>query len=63
MGDIDAGGMMCCPPGQLYREAAFIAYYFHWSHDEIMEMPHGERKKWCEEISAINKTLNEEGKR
>lgn len=52
--------MTCCPPEQLYREAAFIAYYFHWSLDEIMGMPHGERKKWCEEISAINKKLNEE---
>jgi hypothetical protein len=48
------------PLDQIYREVAFIAYYFHWNHDQVMEMPHGERKKWCEEISGINKTLSRE---
>jgi hypothetical protein len=50
------------PLDQLYKEVAFIAYYFHWSHDQVMEMPHSERKKWCEEISKINKKLTEEVK-
>lgn len=52
--------MIGCPLDQLYKEAAFIAYYFHWEHDEIMEMPHAVRKKWCEEISRINKKLSKE---
>jgi hypothetical protein len=38
---------------------AFIGYYLHWSHDEIMQMPHAERKQWCEEISKINKKLSD----
>lgn len=54
------GGMTGYPLDQLYKEVAFIAYYFHWKHDEIMEMPHADRKKWCEEISQINKKLKEE---
>ena len=37
---------------------AFIAYYFHWSLDEIMNMEHRERKKWCSEISRINKKVS-----
>jgi hypothetical protein len=48
------------PLDRLYKEVAFIAYYFHWQHDDVMAMPHCERKKWCEEISGINKNLSEE---
>jgi hypothetical protein len=44
----------------LREEMAFIAYYFHWSHKEIMELEHRERKKWCEEISKINRNVNGE---
>lgn len=51
------------PLEQLYKEVAFIAYYFHWQHDQIVEMPHAERKKWCEEISRINRRLSEETKK
>ncbi len=48
------------PVERIYEEAAFIAYYFHWPHDEIMDMDHRERKKWCEEISKIHKKMNNE---
>ena len=61
-GDIHTGGMSRCPLDQLYKEAAFIAYYFHWDHDRIMEMPHAQRRVWCEEISRINRKLSEEMK-
>lgn len=52
--------MTGCPLERVYEEVAFIAYYFHWQHDEIMAMPHREREKWCEEISKINKKMSEE---
>ena len=45
---------MSYPLKPLYEEVAFIAYHFHWSHDQIMNMEHRERKKWVEEISKIN---------
>ncbi|QWH88420.1 hypothetical protein EXW29_09560 [Bacillus toyonensis] len=48
------------PLNQIYEEVAFIAYYFHWSHDDIMHMDHHERRRWCEEISKINRKLNKE---
>ncbi|GAU77505.1 hypothetical protein F3D3_2134 [Fusibacter sp. 3D3] len=38
---------------------AFIAYYFHWNHDEVMHMDHRERRKWCDEISVIHKKVND----
>ncbi len=50
------------PADKIYEEAAFIGYYFHWNHDEIMEMPHRERLRWCREISRINSKLNDEPK-
>jgi hypothetical protein len=43
---------------QLHQEVAFIAYYLHWSHEEIMGLEHRERRRWCEEISKINSKLS-----
>ena len=37
---------------------AFISYYFHWSNGEVMELEHAVRRRWCEEISSINRSLN-----
>jgi hypothetical protein len=51
--------MIGYPLDQLYKEVAFIAYYFHWGNEEIMNMPHEERRRWCDEISDINKRLSE----
>ncbi|UVI27380.1 GpE family phage tail protein [Paenibacillus spongiae] len=38
---------------------AFIAYYFHWPHSEIMQLDHRERMRWCEEISSIHRKSNQ----
>lgn len=46
------------PTAQLYEEMAFIAYHFHWSYAELMEMEHAERRRWCEQISKINQKLD-----
>ena len=37
---------------------AFISYYFHWGEAEVQGLGHAERRRWCEEISRINKSLN-----
>lgn len=37
---------------------SFIAYYFHWSSAEVSALDHNTRRRWCEEISAINSSLN-----
>lgn len=36
-----------------------MAYHFGWSHDEVLNMPHWERQRWCTEISAINDRMND----
>ncbi|MFD2114152.1 DUF6760 family protein [Paenibacillus yanchengensis] len=48
---------------RLYEEAGFIAYYFHWTHDQVMNMEHHERRKWCAEISKINRKMSDEPER
>ncbi len=52
------GGMRLYPEDELYREMSFISYYFHWSGEEVMGLDHVSRRRWCSEISAINKSLN-----
>lgn len=42
----------------LYEEMAFIAYHFHWSFGELMQLDHRERRRWCREISLINRALD-----
>jgi hypothetical protein len=39
---------------------AFVAYHFHWSYEELMNVDHRERRRWCDEISRINRKLNDE---
>jgi hypothetical protein len=46
--------MIVYPLDRLYEELAYIAYHFHWSYTEILEMDHFERQRWVAEISAIH---------
>lgn len=38
---------------------AFIAYHFHWTNEELMDMEHAERRRWCMKISEINRRLGD----
>ena len=56
--DRAGGSMKAYPVKSLYEEMAFIAHHFHWSHSDLMRLEHRERRRWCREISAINRTLD-----
>lgn len=56
----NGGPLVGYPIDRIYEEVGFISYYFHWAHDDIMKMDHRERRRWCDEISKINKKLNDE---
>jgi len=43
----------------MYEEVAYIAYHFHWPMEEILEMEHGDRRKWAEMIAGINRKMME----
>lgn len=50
--------MMAYPVKSLYEEMAFIAHHFHWSHSDLMQLEHRERRRWCRQICAINRRLD-----
>ena len=54
------GGILGYPLNDLHEEVAFVAYHFHWPQGELMAMEHAERRAWVEQISAINRRVNEE---
>lgn len=39
---------------------AFLSYYLHWPHAELMGLEHAERVRFCQEVSGINRRLNGE---
>jgi hypothetical protein len=51
------GGVLSYPLDRLYEEVAFIAYHFHWSQDEILNLEHNMRQNWVAEINKINQKI------
>lgn len=47
------------PSERLFEEVAYLAYHFHWSYDQIMQLEHHERQRWVNEVAKINRRLNE----
>ncbi|MGW5119677.1 DUF6760 family protein [Streptomyces noursei] len=41
----------------LRSEIAYIAYHFHWSHNELLDMDHVQRRTYIQSISDINQLL------
>jgi hypothetical protein len=46
------------PLSRLYEEMTFIGFHFHWGREELMGLEHRERRRWCREISAVNRQLD-----
>ena len=42
---------------RLYEEVAYVAYHFHWSLDQILDLEHPVRRRFLEEIGRINRSL------
>ena len=45
---------MTYAPDRLYREVAYVAYHFHWSLDEILDLEHPLRQQFVQEIGRLN---------
>jgi hypothetical protein len=52
------GGIVSYPLENIFKEVAFLAYHFHWSHDDLLAMSHKERHRWVKEVSEINEKIN-----
>lgn len=46
---------------RLYEEISYVAYHFHWSHDELLDLEHPVRRRFVDEIGRINRRLSEGG--
>jgi len=42
-------------PDRLYRQVAYVAYHFHWSLEEILDLEHPVRERFVAEIDQINR--------
>lgn len=47
-------------PERLYEEIAYVAYHFHWSLDDILDLDHLTRRKFINEIANINRRLSDQ---
>ncbi len=57
------GGIWRYPLERLYEEVAYVAFHFHWPHEEILALEHAERQRWVKEIANINRRLNEQSEK
>lgn len=51
---------MSYPTQRLREEVAYLAYHFHWSYDQVMQMDHRERQQWVDEVAKINRSQSQE---
>lgn len=45
---------------RLYEEVSYVAYHFHWSLEEILDLEHPTRRRFVEEIGNINRRISGE---
>lgn len=55
------GGALGYPLKRLYEEVAYVAYHFHWPHEQLMSLEHLERRQWVQQIAELNRRANESG--
>lgn len=53
------GGSISRLREDVYREAADLAYYFHWQRGDIMGMNLRERREWLLQIKRIHMELKQ----
>jgi hypothetical protein len=41
------------PAATLYEEVGYLAYHFHWSRDEILDLEHPERSRYLDQAAHL----------
>ena len=44
---------MTYPAETIYEEVAYVAYHFHWSREEILDLEHAERARYVDQIGRL----------
>lgn len=50
---------MTYAPDRLFEEVAYVAYHFHWSLEELLDLEHPVRRRFVEEIDRLNQRSQE----
>ncbi|MET9146394.1 DUF6760 family protein [Streptomyces sp. NPDC006743] len=46
---------------RLQEEIAYVAYHFHWSLEEILDLEHHDRRRYTEAIASLVTRAGAEG--
>ncbi|GAA3193202.1 MULTISPECIES: DUF6760 family protein [Streptomyces] len=46
---------------RIHAEIAYVAYHFHWSLEDILDLEHGDRRRYADEIAALVNRAAAEG--
>ncbi|MCA1222336.1 DUF6760 family protein [Streptomyces sp. 8L] len=46
---------------RLHEEIAYIAYHFHWSLEDILDLEHRDRRRYAQEIASLVNRATTEG--
>ncbi|GGO45442.1 hypothetical protein H181DRAFT_03635 [Streptomyces sp. WMMB 714] len=38
---------------RIHEEVAYVAYHFHWSLDQILDLEHADRLRYVEQIARL----------
>jgi hypothetical protein len=55
------GGILITSADRLYEEIGYLAYHFHWSQAELLDLEHPVRRRYVQEVARLNQRLTEEG--
>ena len=50
---------MTTAPDRLFEEVSFLAFHFHWSHAEIVDLEHPLRRRYVEEVERLTRRAEE----
>ncbi|MEU2510957.1 DUF6760 family protein [Streptomyces syringium] len=39
---------------RIHEEVAYLAYHFHWSFDQILDLEHADRLRYVDQIARLN---------
>ena len=47
------GGIVTYATDRIYEEMAYVAYHFHWSLEDILDLEHRDRRRYAEQIASL----------
>src|SRR5207244_270494 len=52
-GGAPPGGIAGYPLDRVYQEVAYLGRRVHWTHEELINFDHAERRRWVEEVLKL----------